>query len=188
MSTPQNLRAIGDRIEQLIDELAAVADPRVRDRVDEVLRLVTELYGAGLARIVELAEANDASLLRQFAGDGLVASLLLVHGLHPDGVAERVEGALAQVRPLLAAHAGDVELLDIDLNAGAVYLRLLGSCDGCPSSAATLQDAVERAIVEAAPEITRIDVEAPSEAQTGTPVFLIPKPTYDECPVEVGAL
>ena len=56
-------------------------------------------------------------------------------------------------------HGGDVELLDIDADAGAVHLRLLGSCDGCPSSAVTLQLAVERAIVEAAPEIVRIDVD-----------------------------
>lgn len=188
MSTPQNLRVIGDRIEQLIDDLSAIADPRVRDRVDELLRLITELYGAGLARVVELAAASDSAVLQQMAGDGLVASLLLVHGLHPHGLAERVEGALAQVRPLLASHAGDVELLDIDPDAGAVYLRLLGSCDGCPSSAVTLQTAVEQAITEAAPEITRIDVDAPSPPPPpGIPVFIIPKPTYDECPAEVGA-
>ena len=59
-------------------------------------------------------------------------------------------------------HGGDVELLDIDEAVGAVHLRLLGSCDGCPSSAVTLQHAVERAIVEAAPEIVTIDVEEPN--------------------------
>ena len=66
---------------------------------------------------------------------------------------DRVEAALESVRPFLAHHDGDVELLDIDPDAGAVLLRLLGSCDGCPSSAVTLQLAVERAIVDAAPEI-----------------------------------
>ena len=39
-----------------------------------------------------------------------------------------------------------------------------GSCDGCPSSAVTLQGAVEAAIVEAAPEIDRIVVEEPTPA------------------------
>ena len=47
---------------------------------------------------------------------------------------------------------------------GAVHLRLLGSCDGCPSSAVTLRTTVERAIVEAAPEIVTIDVEEPNAA------------------------
>ena len=49
-----DLRAIGDRIEELLDELQASADPRMLDRAEEILRLVTELYGAGLARVVEL--------------------------------------------------------------------------------------------------------------------------------------
>ena len=72
------------------------------------------------------------------------------------------------MRPFLGAHGGDVELLDIDADAGAVQLRLLGSCDGCPSSAVTLQMAVEQAIVEAAPEIVIIDVEEPSTAVEST--------------------
>jgi Fe-S cluster biogenesis protein NfuA len=87
----------------------------------------------------------------------------------------------------LAQHGGDVELLDLDADAGAVLLRLLGSCDGCPSSAITLQMAVERAITEAAPEITRIDVHEPSRIAPGIPVILRSKPSYQECPAEVGA-
>ncbi len=47
--------------------------------------------------------------------------------------------ALDSVRPYLGSHGGDVELLGVDEDAGAVHLRLLGSCDGCPSSAVTLQ-------------------------------------------------
>jgi Fe-S cluster biogenesis protein NfuA len=119
-----------------------------------------------------------------------------VHGLHPDGLRSRVESALASVRPFLQHHDGDVELLDIDENAGAVHLKLLGSCDGCPSSSVTLQLAVERAIREAAPEISIIDVEAndpvvvPAAAPGpgGVPVALGRKPTYDHCPSEVAAV
>jgi Fe-S cluster biogenesis protein NfuA len=86
------------------------------------------------------------------------------------------------VRPFLATHGGDVELLAIDEAVGAVQLRLLGSCDGCPSSAITLQMAVERAIVEAAPEIMRIDVaDATPAAGVDTPISLTSKPAagYD---------
>ena len=70
-----------------------------------------------------------------------------------------MEAALASVRPLLSSHGGDVELLELDEEVGAVRLRLLGSCDGCPSSAITLQSAVEGAILKAAPEIVCIDVD-----------------------------
>src|ERR1700733_11374452 len=126
MPAQQNLRATGDRIEQLLDELRATADPRSCDRAEELLRLVSDLYGAGLARAVELARERDAGLVDAFVGDDLLASLLLVHGLHPKDLIRRVEEALAQVRPFLAGHGGDVELLDIDESAGAIRLRLLG--------------------------------------------------------------
>jgi Fe-S cluster biogenesis protein NfuA len=186
MPAQQNLRATGDRIEQLLDELRATADPRSCDRAEELLRIVSDLYGAGLARAVELASDSDAGLIDAFLGDDLLASLLLVHGLHPKDLIRRVEEALAQVRPFLAGHGGDVELLDIDENAGAVRLRLLGSCDGCPSSAVTLQMAVERAITEAAPEIVCIDVDQPSPPAVDVPVALTAKRVYESCPAEMA--
>ncbi|MDQ1425250.1 MAG: hypothetical protein QOD72_2748 [Acidimicrobiaceae bacterium] len=185
-AAPQNLRVIGDRIEQLLDELRAAAPPAVYDKTEELLRLVTELYAAGLGRVVEVAGETPAILAR-LVDDELVASLLLVHGLHPDSLGARVERALDSVRPFLAQHGGDVELLDIDADVGAVLLRLLGSCDGCPSSAVTLQHAVERAIIEAAPEIVTIEVEDVPKPDLSVPVTLGPKPVYDQCPSDVSA-
>ena len=55
--------------------------------------LVTNLYGAGLERLLEvLSEAGrlDATALDALAGDELVSGLLLVHGLHPYDVTTRV--------------------------------------------------------------------------------------------------
>ena len=135
----QNLRAVGDRIEQLLDELRASAPPAAFDVATELLRLVTELYGGGLERIMTLATEQSPELVTRLLDDDLVASLLLVHGLHPESVPARVERALESVRPFLATHDGDVELLDVDVDVGAVHLRLLGSCDGCPSSTVTLR-------------------------------------------------
>ncbi len=185
MPEPQNLRATGDRIEQALTALHAHGDPRTIDLAEELLRLVGELYGAGYARVMELAREHDPRLMDALVEDELVASLLLVQGLHPESVDNRVEAALVSVRPLLAQHGGDVELLGIDDELGAVKLRLLGSCDGCPSSASTLQGAVEAAILEAAPEIVRIVVAAPTPPMTSIPVSLVAKPTYDDCPAEV---
>jgi Fe-S cluster biogenesis protein NfuA len=186
MTSPQNLRAVGDRIEQLLDELRASAEPRSYALIEELLRSVTDLYGAALARVLEVAGGLDPTLTSRLVDDELVASLLLVHGLHPESTEARVAEGLAKVRPFLAQHGGDVELLDVDLDAGAVLLGLLGSCDGCPSSAVTLQQAVERAVVEAAPEIVRIDVRQPAAAPA-TPVALGRKPEYQSCPAEVPA-
>jgi Fe-S cluster biogenesis protein NfuA len=172
VSDQTDIRTIGDRIERLLDQLAANGDERAVSQAEELLRLVTELYGAGLARIVELVSADDPALVQRLATDELVAGLLIVHGLHPESLVARVQLALDSVRPYLGEHGGDVELLDVDDDAGAVHLRLLGSCDGCPSSAVTLRDAVERAIVDAAPEITTIDVEEPTARHVTTPVVM----------------
>ena len=135
-------------------------------------------------------------VMDRLLADPLVGSLLTVHGLHPDDLADRVEQALDSVRPLLATHGGDVELLDIDRDLPAVRLRLLGSCDGCPSSASTLQFAVEEAILTAAPEVVLIDVDEPFEGAvqggggttggTSIPVTLGTKPVYETCPAETG--
>jgi Fe-S cluster biogenesis protein NfuA len=187
MPEPQNLRKSGERIEQALAELQAGADQRSIDLAEELLRLVTELYGAGLARVVEIIAARAPDLVDDLTADELVASLLLVQGLHPEPLDVRVEAALHNVRPLLAQHGGDVELLAVDDELGAVKLRLLGSCDGCPSSAATLRGAVEVAITEAAPEVTRIVVEeSEPKPQPAVPVTFGRKQVYDACPSEVA--
>ena len=182
MSSQQNLRAVGDRIEQLVAELRTTTDPVTWRRVEEALSLVTELYGAGLATVVRALTSEEAgsSVMARLLGDELVASLLLLHGLHPQDLAERVQQALIEVRPYLGSHGGDVEILELDEAAGLLRLGLLGSCDGCPSSTATLTYSVERAIQEAAPEIVHIVVEglappAPPPVPTTT-IHLTPKP------------
>ena len=185
-----DLRAVGDRIERLLDDLRTTADPRARATAEELLRLVTELYGGALARVMELVDGDAPTLARRLTEDELVASLLLVHGLHPDALGARVERALESVRPFLAQHGGDVELVDLDAAVGAVRLRLLGNCDGCPSSTVTLQLAVERAIVDAAPEVVVIDVDRPSPAGargTTVPVAISTKSRFDACPTGVAA-
>ncbi len=166
-----DLRATGDRIEVLLE--ASSAGGRVaRERAEELVRLVVDLYGAGLERLLEIVHECgrlDDELLGRLAADDLVASLLAVHGLHPYDVETRVAGALEGVRPYLGSHGGDVEFLGITED-GVVRLRMLGSCDGCPSSSVTLTLAVETAIQAAAPEVSGIAVEEPP-ATAGGPVI-----------------
>jgi len=185
--TPIDLRATGDRIEEILGQLQASLDVMAWEQVQDVVSLVTELYGGGLARVLELT-TEDHELRRLMAEDDLVGSLLVLHDLHPFGLDERVRQAIDSVRPYLGSHGGDVEVLSIDGDEGVVELRMLGSCDGCASSSVTLELAVQRAIEEAAPEITRIDVaggvateadEPPVEGEAGpisTPVTLGRKP------------
>jgi Fe-S cluster biogenesis protein NfuA/nitrite reductase/ring-hydroxylating ferredoxin subunit len=159
-----DFHAVGERINALIDASAS-GGVVARERAEELVRLVADLYGAGLERLLtilhELGRMDDEALAA-LAADDLVAGLLLVHDLHPYDVMTRVEQALDNVRPYLGSHGGDVELLAV--SDDVVRLRLLGSCDGCPSSSVTLKLAVEGAIEAAAPEITAIEVETAAEA------------------------
>ena len=52
-------------------------------------------------------------MAERLATDDLVASLLLVHGLHPHDAHRRVSDALDRVRPYLGSHGGDVDLLEV---------------------------------------------------------------------------
>jgi len=63
-----------------------------------------------------------------------------------------------------------VALLGID-DMAVVSLRLLGHCDGCAGSTATLRSAVEGAIEAAAPEVVRIDVAEPTAAAHPAPLI-----------------
>ncbi len=172
-SGADELRATGERIATLLDASAA-GGAVARQRAEDLVALITNLYGAGLERLLDiLADVGrlDAPVLDALADDDLVASLLLVHGLHPHDVNTRVAAALDSVRPYLGSHGGDVELVDVGTD-GVVRIRLLGSCDGCPSSSVTLQLAVEGAIEAAAPEVTSIEVEAPPTAAEPTPAVI----------------
>jgi Fe-S cluster biogenesis protein NfuA len=168
--------SVGDAIDHKLEELRARADPRVFDQAVELLQLISELYGTALGRVMELVDQHAPELGQHIIDDELLTSLLIANGLHPHDVNKRIADALEKVRPFLAGHGGDVEVLDIDERVGAVRLRLLGSCDGCPSSAITLRTTVERAILDAAPEIVIIDVEEPSVPPVVTPIVLGTKP------------
>lgn len=166
MGGTRNLHELGDRIERLLTEIRSMASPSIGDRVDEVVRSIVELYGAGLARIMELAASTTKrgdSLGASLVDDDLIASLLILHGLHPENFTTRVHKALERVRPYLGSHGGDIEIVQSDGSSGSVRLRMKGSCDGCPSSLLTVKLAVESAIREAAPEVTQIEVEGISE-------------------------
>ena len=151
-------RAIAEHVDELLQRLQESAPPRLAEQVEDLVRALAALYGAGLERVVALsADHGSDALLRRLAEDELVGSLLALHDLHPDPVEVRVQAALDRVRPFLGTHAGGVEMLGVD-DEGVVRLQLQGTCDGCPSSALPVQGAIEDAVLDAAPEVTAVDV------------------------------
>jgi len=96
-------------------ELVARIDALLEDVHDvELVQALVELYGEGLARIV----AHDPACVAGVQGDEVVSYLLLLHGLHPVPVEERVLGALAEVRPYLEQLDVAAVLLEVRTDLG----------------------------------------------------------------------
>ena len=70
---------------------------------------------------------------------------------------ETIERVLNEtVRPQLAKHHGDVELLEVEQNV--VHIRLLGQCAHCPSAYLTTEEVILSAIREVLPQIQSVAV------------------------------
>ena len=67
----------------------------------------------------------------------------------------KVEEVLGQVRPMLQADGGDVELVEVSED-GVVSVRLTGACGSCPMSTMTLKMGIERALKERVPEVKEV--------------------------------
>jgi hypothetical protein len=141
-----------ESIEELIHKIGSAADPDMRTAANQLVQLVMELHGTGLERMLEIIDATGQpgqEIIDSLGRDELVASLLILYGLHPLDLESRVRLALEKVR------GGEVELLSID--EGAVRVRLHGNGNG--SSSKTLRGNVEEAIYGAAPDITSLVIE-----------------------------
>jgi Fe-S cluster biogenesis protein NfuA/nitrite reductase/ring-hydroxylating ferredoxin subunit len=152
---------VGARVEALLGELERLGNPVALAKAEELVTELVEFYGRALGRIVDIVADTvdvDSELVRRLTEDKVVESVLILHDLHPQSTEARVQEALDSVRPYLGSHAGGVELLGVD-DDGVVRLRLEGSCEGCPSSTVTVKLAIEKAVLEACPEVSKIEVE-----------------------------
>ena len=74
-------------------------------------------------------------------------------------LAEQVKQILDMIRPAIQQDDGDVELVDVSPE-GVVQVRFRGACVGCPSSAITLQQGIERTLKQHVPEVTAVQAVA----------------------------
>jgi nitrite reductase/ring-hydroxylating ferredoxin subunit/Fe-S cluster biogenesis protein NfuA len=119
-------------------------------------RAVEALNAEAFKRLIRALKPVPAlgAALREAASDEIVYTVLRRHGILKPSVAERVEEALDTIRPMLASHGGDVELVAVEPPAAEV--RFLGACNGCPASVLTFYAGVKKAIQEHVPEIEEI--------------------------------
>lgn len=144
---------IAGRIAELLDELAG--DPAAREVGEDLVRVLMQFYGAGLAQMVSITRlgAGD-TLVHRMAADPLVAALLALHDLHPVDLPTRVGHAVDTARRRLGHHGTGISLERVDTHTGTVHVAL---APGCGSSSETVRDVVRTAMAELAPEVAAIE-------------------------------
>ncbi|MET8831745.1 hypothetical protein ABZX40_38600 [Streptomyces sp. NPDC004610] len=180
-SAPSHAERAGRRVEAALDRLTATGDPAATAAAEELVGSLMEFYGAGLARVLDLLSPTGRTgdvlgdRLDNLLGDDLVASLLLLHDLHPEDLPTRIRRALDRV------DGTGYDILDHDESTGTLRLRAApatatgcGCSSGAPDAARAAERAAARAAEEAlscfAPEVTAVEVS--SEPRRAEPALL----------------
>ncbi|MDI3424041.1 hypothetical protein [Streptomyces luteolus] len=171
-----NAEQAGRRVEELLEHLSSEGGPAAGAAAEELVRVLMEFYGAGLARVVALLGRQEASgpqggPLAGLLGDELVSSLLVLHDLHPEDTPARIARALHSVR---GSHPAEV--VGFDEHTGVLRVRTEGGSGcGCASTAGAGKQAIEDALACFAPEVTTVDLE-PAASPGETPLLQISRP------------
>ncbi len=158
-----------ESIESVIRQIEATGDPSVRTAARELVQLVMELHGAGLERILEILRSNGEagqSMLGSLGRDELVSSLLVLYGLHPLSLEERIHQAIEKANRQIRSRGATVEL--VGLEDGALRLHLKANGHGT-----ALKEVVEAAIWQAAPDVTSLVIDGAEEKQGFVPLEML---------------
>jgi len=161
------------RVAELAEALLKHPDKRVRDQVQELLDWVDAFHREGLGRMAEAMRSWRGDVfLKALAEDEIAGPFL---GLYDLGEAaderdlaeaeETVNAALEELRPFVESHGGMITVEKIQ--DGIVTVQMLGSCDGCPSSNATLTGGREEALRRHWPNFRRLEVLDPEAEGDG---------------------
>lgn len=133
------------------DETQFAAVKAYRESIDD-------LHKEAIRRLIANLKTDPSAMeaLKSAVGDEVVYAVLRHLCLIKPSLHERVEEALDSVRPMLASHGGNVELVAVH-PPDHVDVRFIGACDGCPASMLTFQAGVKKAIETHCPEITKIE-------------------------------
>ena len=178
------------RLNLLVEELEQYTDTEVRDKALDLVQIILKLYGESLRRIMASfdAEPQRDQILGRMANDEVIRSILLIHGLMPVSLYDRVATKLNELRPYLVSQGCDVELLGID--DARARIRLMRSGKGAPPIAVLKAD-IEKALSEVAPDLAGIEIDGFSEKVEATAKVaaalgrMIEKPKNDSKPALV---
>jgi hypothetical protein len=137
------------RIETLVGELEAVADPVVKAAAKELVASVMDLNAAAFERVVQVAArygSVGSSFMEGLIRDEAVSSLLILYGLHPQDFETRVRAAIKNFEGVSV-----ISILD-----GRIVLRM--------ESRERSESALRQAIAVAAPDLVDLIIEGAAQS------------------------
>lgn len=147
------------RIDALVSALDRIADAGARDAARELLELILDLHGLALARAMAIVtSAEDGKeLAERLAREEQVRAVLLLHGLHPEPLEERVRKAVEHLRPALESLGCRMRLVEV--RAATARLRVEGALRLEAPRVLQLRQQIEAALIDEAPDLNGIVIE-----------------------------
>jgi hypothetical protein len=148
-----------ENLERLVEQVNRLGDEDARATALELMQSLLDMHGAAFTRVIEVlassGEAGRAALL-ELADDPLVCGLLVLYGIHPLTLEDRVARAIEKLRRQLQKTGTELELVSVA--EGSIHVRTHNPRpDG--HSTASVRDRIEQSIREAAPEVPEIAIE-----------------------------
>jgi hypothetical protein len=151
-----------EEIEGLVRQVEALPDPNARAIAIKLVRAVMEFHASAVARMLEIVSqgANGEAAVQSMVQNETVASMLALHGLHPDDVETRVRRAVDSLDRFFETRGASISLAGF--HDGSVTLRF-ESRRG--NSVAAAKSIIEDALYQAAPEITALTIVGLDESR-----------------------
>jgi len=168
------------RLNEVVERANSLSDENARSTALELLQAAMDMHGTVMSRIVEIlsesGESGRASLTK-LGADPLVCGLLVLYGIHPLALEERVTKALEKQRAQFRKQGGSVTLVNI--SDQIVRVKIQSEDNGFHFSPQNLKTAAEQTVLEAAPEVVEIIVEGVVSADF-VPINMIQPATKEE--------
>lgn len=163
MGAPELNIAQGTTLDELLHDISQFEavfeawDESQFGAVQAYRQSVDALHKEAFRKLISSLKSEPAAMeaLKGAVSDEVIYAVLRHFGLVKPSLQERVEEALDSVRPMLASHGGDIQLVSVT-PPNQVDVRFIGACDGCPASMLTFSAGVKTAIEAHCPEITKI--------------------------------
>jgi len=168
------------RLNEVVERASSLSDENARSTALELLQAAMDMHGTVMSRIVEiLSDSGDPgrASLAKLGADPLVCGLLVLYGIHPVALEERVTQALEKQRGQFRKLGGSVALVNISDQIARVKVQ--SENNGFHFSPQNLKTTAEQTILEAAPEVVEIVTEGVISADF-VPINMIQPATKEE--------